>query len=101
VSLQLETHSPGSSRRLFATALGVFIANYGLSIPSNTPALAGKPPFSPAGNLPENGKREYNYARIARPESEVFRPCGLAIHLAVWVPMAPKIINPHQSESLR
>jgi hypothetical protein len=70
VSLQLETHSPGSSRRLFATALGVFIANYGLLISSNIPALAGKPPFSPAGNLPENGEREYNYAKSACPKSD-------------------------------
>jgi 8-amino-3,8-dideoxy-alpha-D-manno-octulosonate transaminase len=49
------------------------VAEYGLHIYYNSPALVGKVPLSPAGNpwsLPENGKSVYSYAKGACPESD-------------------------------
>ncbi len=49
------------------------IAEYGLHIYSNIPALVGKTPLSPAGNpwtLPENAKSVYSYAKGTCPASD-------------------------------
>ncbi len=49
------------------------VADYGLHMYYNIPALVGRVPLSPAGNpwnLPENGKSVYSYAKGACPASD-------------------------------
>jgi 8-amino-3,8-dideoxy-alpha-D-manno-octulosonate transaminase len=49
------------------------VADYGLHIYYNIPALVGKVPLSPSGNpwnLPENGKSVYSYDKGTCPESD-------------------------------
>jgi dTDP-4-amino-4,6-dideoxygalactose transaminase len=73
--LESEAQAAAAAARMKAAGLhNVFrIAEYGLHIYFNIPALVGKAPLSPAGNpwnLPENGKSVYNYAKGACPKSD-------------------------------
>lgn len=73
--LDTEARAVAAVPRLKAAGLhNVFrVADYGLHMYYNIPALVGKVPLSPAGNpwnLPENAKSVYNYAKGACPASD-------------------------------
>jgi dTDP-4-amino-4,6-dideoxygalactose transaminase len=70
-----ESRAVTAAARMKAAGLhNVFrVADYGLHIYYNIPALVGRVPLSPAGNpwnLPENSKSVYTYAKGACPESD-------------------------------
>jgi 8-amino-3,8-dideoxy-alpha-D-manno-octulosonate transaminase len=73
--LEAEAHALALVQKMKAAGLhNVFrVADYGLHIYSNIPALVDKVPLSPAGNpwnLPANAKSLYNYAKGACPRSD-------------------------------
>ena len=73
--LETETLAASAAAQMKAAGLhNVFrIAEYGLHIYYNIPALVDKAPLSPAGNpwtLPQNAQSVYNYAKGTCPRSD-------------------------------